>query len=227
LIKSLVEWFKKSKSLKVIFCRNSIYFSTFNWCCKAFSRKTLFFNFISAFKILVKSLSLSPLSLPALAHLSGQAHLSAPAYWSNPTSGSVGPTGRLLPRSLASSSLSCSPWRLRRLAAAALNSDELRRCPPLRWCSIDRSSDSGSACPQDLLDCLLVACIPFASEARDLGHGDLELALELLGLVHGEIWAWWAGCFVDVSSATSPGSMLSWPRGHCLAMPRWYLLGVV
>jgi hypothetical protein len=30
----------------------------------------------------------------------------------------------------------------------------------------------------------------FASETRDLGHGDLELALELLGLVHGEIWAW-------------------------------------
>jgi hypothetical protein len=28
---------------------------------------------------------------------------------------------------------------------------------------------------------------PFTSEARDLGHGDLELALELLGPVHGEI----------------------------------------
>jgi hypothetical protein len=29
-----------------------------------------------------------------------------------------------------------------------------------------------------------------------------------------------------MSSATSPGLMPSWLRGHCLAMPRWYLLGV-
>jgi hypothetical protein len=36
----------------------------------------------------------------------------------------------------------------------------------------------------------LDACIPFVSEAWDFGHGDLELALELLCLVHGEIWAW-------------------------------------
>jgi hypothetical protein len=30
-----------------------------------------------------------------------------------------------------------------------------------------------------------------------------------------------------VPSVTSPGLMLSWPRGHCPAMPRWYLQGVV
>jgi hypothetical protein len=29
-----------------------------------------------------------------------------------------------------------------------------------------------------------------------------------------------------MSSATSPGLVSSWPRGHCLAMPRWYLLGI-
>jgi hypothetical protein len=65
------------------------------------------------------------------------------------------------PRSLASSSLLRSPWRLRRLTAAALDSDELRRCPLLSWCSIDRSSDGDSACPRDLIDCLLDARIPF------------------------------------------------------------------
>jgi hypothetical protein len=80
------------------------------------------------------------------------------------------------------------PWRLRRLAATVLDSDELRRSPPLRCRSIDRSSDGGSAYPRDLLDCFLVVRIPFASEASDLGHGYLELAPELLGLVHGEIW---------------------------------------
>jgi hypothetical protein len=125
-------------------------------------------------------LSLS-LSLPALAHLS------TPAYWSNPTSGSVGPTGRFPPRSLASSSLSRSSWRLRRLVVAALDSDELRRCLLLRWCSINRSSDGGSACPRDLIIASWTLASPFTSEAQDLGHGDLELALELLGLVHGEI----------------------------------------
>jgi hypothetical protein len=49
----------------------------------------------------------------------------------------------------------------------------------------------------------------------------------LLGLVHGGAWAWWACCCVDVSSASSSGSMPSWPREHCLAMPRWYLQGAV
>jgi hypothetical protein len=132
------------------------------------------------------------------------------------------------PRSLASPSSPRLPWRLCRLTAVVLDSDELRRSPPLRCRSIDRSSDGGFACPRDLLDCFLVARIPFASEARDLGHGDLKLAPELLGLIHGENWAslvsW---CFVDVSSATTPGSMPSWPRGHYLAMPRWYLQGIV
>jgi hypothetical protein len=37
---------------------------------------------------------------------------------------------------------------------------------------------------------VLVVCIPFTSDARDSGHGDLELALELLSLVHGGAWAW-------------------------------------
>jgi hypothetical protein len=32
------------------------------------------------------------------------------------------------------------------------------------------------------------ALIPFTSEALDLGHGDLELDLELPGLLLGEIW---------------------------------------
>jgi hypothetical protein len=31
---------------------------------------------------------------------------------------------------------------------------------------------------------------PIASVARDYSHGDLELGLELLGLVHGGVWAW-------------------------------------
>jgi hypothetical protein len=26
--------------------------------------------------------------------------------------------------------------------------------------------------------------------------------------------------------APFPGLVPSWPRGHCLAMPRWYLLGI-
>jgi hypothetical protein len=71
-----------------------------------------------------------------------------------------------------------------------LDSDELRRSPPPRCRPIDRSGDGGSACLRDLLDCFLAARIPFASEARDLGHGDLELAPELLDLVHGDVWAW-------------------------------------
>jgi hypothetical protein len=71
-----------------------------------------------------------------------------------------------------------------------LDSDELRRSPPLRCRSIDRSGDGGSACPRDLLDCFLIARFPFISEAWDLGHGDLELAPELLGLVHDDVWAW-------------------------------------
>jgi hypothetical protein len=93
-------------------------------------------------------------------------------------------------RSLASSSPPRLPWRLRRLAVAVLDSDELHRSPQLRCRSIDRSSDGGSACPRDLLNFFRVARIPFTSEDRDLGHGDLELAPELLGLVHGENWAW-------------------------------------
>jgi hypothetical protein len=59
----------------------------------------------------------------------------------------------------------------------------------------------------------------------DLGHGDLELCLELLGLPLGEIWCWWVWCFADVMSVPSPGLVPSWLREHCLAMPRWYLLG--
>jgi hypothetical protein len=109
---------------------------------------------------------------------------------SNPTSGSVKLTGRFPPRSPASSSLSPSPWRLRRLAAAALDSNELRQNPPLRWCLLDRSGDDNSACPRDLVDCFWDVRIPFTSEALDLGHSDLELDLELLGLVLGEICAW-------------------------------------
>jgi hypothetical protein len=71
-----------------------------------------------------------------------------------------------------------------------LDSDELHRSTPLRCRSIDISGDGGSACPRDLLDCFLVVCISFTTEAWDLGRGDLELAPELLGLVHGENWAW-------------------------------------
>jgi hypothetical protein len=33
----------------------------------------------------------------------------------------------------------------------------------------------------------LDALVSFASEALDLNHGDLELDLELLGVLHGEI----------------------------------------
>jgi hypothetical protein len=96
----------------------------------------------------------------------------------------------LPPRSLVSPSPLRLPWRLCHLAAAVLDSDELRRSLPLRCRSIDRSSDGGFACPRDLHNCFLVTRIPFTSEARDLSHGDLELAPELLGLVHGENWAW-------------------------------------
>jgi hypothetical protein len=92
------------------------------------------------------------------------------------------------PRSHVSSSPSRSLWQLHRLAAAALDSDELRRSPPLRWCPIGRSSDGDSTCPRDLVDCPPDARIPFTSKALDLGHGDLELDLELLGPVLGEIW---------------------------------------
>jgi hypothetical protein len=34
----------------------------------------------------------------------------------------------------------------------------------------------------------LGALVSFASDALDLGHGDLELDLELLGHLLGEIW---------------------------------------
>jgi hypothetical protein len=124
-----------------------------------------------------------------------------PTYWARPTyrrqpTSRARPAARSVrlvassPRSLVSPSPLRLPGRLRRLATAMLNSDELRWSLLLRWCSVDRSSDIGSTCPRDLLNCPLDACIPFVSEARDFGHGDLELALKLLCLVRGKIWAW-------------------------------------
>jgi hypothetical protein len=79
------------------------------------------------------------------------------------------PTGRLLSPSLTRSSpLSRLTWRLRRRAAAALDSDELRRSPPPTCRSIDRSGYGGSACPRDLLGCVLVVCIPFRLRSSGL-----------------------------------------------------------
>jgi hypothetical protein len=70
-----------------------------------------------------------------------------------------------------------------------LDSDKLHQNLPLRWCLLDRSGDGDSAYPRDLVDCFPDIRIPFTSEALDLGHGDLELDLDLLGLVLGEICA--------------------------------------
>jgi hypothetical protein len=156
------------------------------------------------------------------------AHLSdLPTGRTQPVARSV-PTGRLLSPSLTRSSpLSRLSWQLCRRAAAVLNSDKLRRPPPPRCHSIDRSGTAVPPIREIYSIASSLPASPFASEAQDSGHGDLELALELLGLVHGCAWAWWAGCCVDVSSASSSGSMPSWPRGHCLAMPRWYLQGAV
>jgi hypothetical protein len=109
--------------------------------------------------------------------------------WSNPTSGSVSPTGH-------TPSLTCvvfSPAPSLATASPRRRRARFRRAPPesaAEMMLIDRSSDSDSACPQDLVDCFLDARIPFTFEAWDLGHGDLELDLELLGPVLGEICAW-------------------------------------
>jgi hypothetical protein len=117
----------------------------------------LFFNF------LVKNTPSTSLSLPCLAHLSDQS-----TGRTRPVTRSV-PTGRLLPPSLTRSSpLSRLPWRLRHRAAAALDSDEPRRSPPPRCRSIDRSGDGGSACPRDLLNCVLVVCIHFRPRSSGL-----------------------------------------------------------
>jgi hypothetical protein len=70
-----------------------------------------------------------------------------------------------------------------------------------------------------------LALASIASNALDLDHGDLELDLEPLGLLLGEPWCWWVWCFADVMLVPSPSLVPSWPREHCLAMPRWYLLG--
>jgi hypothetical protein len=114
-----------------------------------------------------------------------------PAYWSNPTSGSIGPTVRLFPLAHSHPLLSRDPpgdcvitpppcsipmssVGLRRRDAAQ-SIDQATAVPPVREIYSIASSLPAS---------------PFASEARDSGHGDLELALELLGLVHGGAWAW-------------------------------------
>jgi hypothetical protein len=52
---------------------------------------------------------------------------------------------------------------------------------------IDRSRDDAPAYPRDLVDYPRYTLSSVASCALDLGHGDLELCLELLGLPLGEI----------------------------------------
>jgi hypothetical protein len=127
---------------------------------KSFSFSQFLFFFIFWLKTLPPPLSPS---LPSLAHLSDQS--TGPT---RPVTRSV-PTGRLLSPSLTRSSpLSRLTWRQRRRAATALDSDELCRSPPPRCCSTDRSGDGGSACPRDLLDCVLVVCIPFRPRSSGL-----------------------------------------------------------
>jgi hypothetical protein len=104
--------------------------------------------------------------------------------------GGLGQTDRSHPPRSLSSSSSHLLWRLHRPATAALDSDELHRSPPLRWVPVDRSGNDAPACPRDLVDCPLGALVSFAYDALDLGHGDLELVLELLDPSSARYGAW-------------------------------------
>jgi hypothetical protein len=152
-----------------------------------------------------------------------------PANWSNPTSGSVGSdqSPPFPPRSLISLLSRDSPG------------DCVTVPPP---CSIPTSSvglrrrDAAQSIDQATAVlpvreiypiCVPVACISFRLRSLGLRPWRPRACSRVarpcprwcLGLV-----SW---CCIDVSSATSSGSMPSWPRGHCLAMPRWYLQGAV
>jgi hypothetical protein len=151
---------------------------------KGLPKKPLYFYSNFHFKIWLKS-SLSP-ARPGPPVGPGP-RVSASLPGRTRPGGFVQPDRSHPPRSLSSSS-SRLLWRLHCLAATAVDSDELRRSPPLRWVPVDRSGDGAPTCPRDLVDCPLDALVSFASKALHLGHGDLELDLELLGLLHGEIW---------------------------------------
>jgi hypothetical protein len=120
---------------------------------KRFFQKSLISKVFSLFLNLVKNLSISPArpgppvgpGPPVSAGLPGRARPGGP----------VNPTWSLSPRSPLPP-LSPEPWRLRRPAATALDSDELCRSPPPRWVAIDRSRNGARACPRDLIDYPLV-----------------------------------------------------------------------
>jgi hypothetical protein len=66
---------------------------------------------------------------------------------------------------------------------------------------------------------------PLPPTPRVFAMGNLELLPELPSFPMMLSCAGAVMCFADVSSATSRGSVPSWLREHCLAMPWWYLLG--
>jgi hypothetical protein len=150
------------------------------------SRKVLFFFSISIFNFLVKNTPSTSLSHCHAWPTCRTSQLVEPDQWL----GRFRPAASFPPRSLVpllshdspSDCVAAPPPRsipmssvgLRRRDAAQ-SIDQVTVVPPVREiCSIASSSSAS----------------PSASEARDSGHGDLELALELLGLVHGGAWAW-------------------------------------